>query len=134
MMSISYTDIYKTLLTKLSGISGLPSVVYENRSDAAVDSPYLLVDHTPLIPSYNTLNSAEARQDGYLRVEIVCPERSGWATGYGFLDILVAAFERGTILNSTGYNIRIVKSYPMPPIKGDGIYEIVFVVKYYAYI
>lgn len=102
-MASIHKDIRAALETKLSNVSGLPSIAYENIAfSPTTGESYIQVRYIPTTrrPAVRGLNPQQ-RYDGVLQVICFAPEGNGPATGDDLANKVIEAFEATTKIDYT---------------------------------
>jgi hypothetical protein len=102
---MTQTALLTSISTYLDGISGLPDIFYPNRNNTTIPDDYLEVLILGARPDDIGLSSV-TMNSGIIQINVCTKENIGVIHSSDIVDAVIAAFARGTVIDS----IRIDKT------------------------
>ena len=107
--------IINALFTELSGVSGLPTILYPNVEYSTKPSEYIEAFILPT-GEENEYMQGNTRQTGIMQINCVCEAGKGVVVANSYADIVKASFAVGTNLSG----VKIMKPPNINPAIQDG--------------
>lgn len=135
-MASVYDDIRRVLETTLAGITGIPSIAWENVTfSPTTGTSYVKARFAPTVrePAVRGLNPQMYYQ-GIFVVDVYCPEGTGPATADDLADSIIDAFDAPNDLTVGGTSITIRYAERELGTQEGAFYRVPVVISWYTYI
>lgn len=95
---MTHSSLLDSIYTKISGIAGLPTILYPNRKYTTPPSEYVSINVMP-IPTATATFDGGILQSGLIQCSIVVPVDIGEIKAAGYADIIIAALPNTTVIS-----------------------------------
>lgn len=129
------TQIQNALTTQLLTVQNLPSRAAPNVAfKPSLGKPWVRDTFMPVESQVGAIGiDGYDNPQGLYQIDVFCPQNQTNATALAYVDSILEAFERGTILETGGNQLTILKSFMKSPLNHPEFFGIPVMVKWIVY-